>query len=106
MTDILLKVRDLKTYFDTQQGTLHAVDGLSFDIRRGETFALLGESGCGKSMTAMSLMRLVPAPAGQITFFVQPPFVDGWRLLEPLWLSPLRGLSAGSTRNPVSSRAT
>ncbi len=66
MTDILLKVRDLKTYFDTQQGTLRAVDGVSFDIRRGETFALLGESGCGKSMTALSLMQLVPVPAGRI----------------------------------------
>jgi len=66
MTETLLKVRDLKTWFDTPRGTLRAVDGVSFDIRRGETFALLGESGCGKSMTALSLMQLVPQPAGRI----------------------------------------
>lgn len=66
MTDTLLQVRDLKTWFDTPRGTVRAVDGVSFDIRRGETFALLGESGCGKSMTALSLMQLVPSPAGRI----------------------------------------
>jgi len=66
MTETLLKVRDLKTWFDTPRGTLRAVDGVSFDIKRGETFALLGESGCGKSMTALSLMQLVPTPAGRI----------------------------------------
>jgi oligopeptide/dipeptide ABC transporter ATP-binding protein len=66
MTDTLLQIRDLKTWFDTPRGTVRAVDGVSFDIRRGETFALLGESGCGKSMTALSLMQLVPGPAGRI----------------------------------------
>jgi peptide/nickel transport system ATP-binding protein len=66
MSDVLLQVRDLKTWFETRQGNLRAVDGVSFDIRRGETFALLGESGCGKSMTALSLMKLVPEPAGRI----------------------------------------
>ena len=66
MTETLLKIRDLKTWFDTPRGTVRAVDGISFDIRRGETFALLGESGCGKSMTALSIMQLVPAPAGRI----------------------------------------
>ncbi|WP_126455940.1 ABC transporter ATP-binding protein [Sulfuriflexus mobilis] len=66
MTDTLLQIRDLKTWFDTPRGTVRAVDGVSFDIKRGETFALLGESGCGKSMTAFSLMQLVPSPAGRI----------------------------------------
>ncbi|HHH36438.1 MAG TPA: ABC transporter ATP-binding protein [Gammaproteobacteria bacterium] len=66
MTDTLLSVRDLTTVFDTGGRLVHAVDGVSFDIRRGETFALLGESGCGKSITSLSLMRLVPAPAGRI----------------------------------------
>ena len=64
--NILLSVRDLKTWFGSGASVVKAVDGVSFDIRRGETFALLGESGCGKSMTALSLMQLVPAPAGQI----------------------------------------
>lgn len=64
--EVLLSVKDLKTWFETSQGTVRAVDGVSFDIRRGETFAVLGESGCGKSMTALSIMQLVPAPAGRI----------------------------------------
>jgi len=66
MTEILLSIRDLKTWFETSQGTVRAVDGISFEIKRGETFALLGESGCGKSMTALSIMQLVPAPAGRV----------------------------------------
>jgi peptide/nickel transport system ATP-binding protein len=65
MSDVLLQIRDLRTWFDTPRGTVRAVDGVSFDIKRGETFALLGESGCGKSMTALSLMQLVPSPAGR-----------------------------------------
>ncbi|MBK9132492.1 MAG: ABC transporter ATP-binding protein [Gammaproteobacteria bacterium] len=66
MSEPLLRVEGLRTRFETRAGVLHAVDDVSFDIRRGETFALLGESGCGKSMTALSLMRLVPAPAGRV----------------------------------------
>ena len=65
-TDVLLQVSNLKTWFSTSRGSLRAVDGVSFDVRKGETFALLGESGCGKSMTALSIMRLVPQPAGRI----------------------------------------
>jgi peptide/nickel transport system ATP-binding protein len=67
MTTSLLKVENLQTSFATAGGTVRAVDGVSFDIQRGQTFALLGESGCGKSMTALSMMRLVPEPAGRIT---------------------------------------
>ncbi|MEW5757158.1 MAG: ABC transporter ATP-binding protein [Pseudomonadota bacterium] len=66
MNDLLLQVKDLQTWFETESGTARVVDGVSFAIRRGETFALLGESGCGKSMTSLSLMRLVPGPAGRI----------------------------------------
>jgi peptide/nickel transport system ATP-binding protein len=61
--DVLLSVRNLKTYFAGSKGPIRAVDGVSFDIRRGETFALLGESGCGKSMTALSLLQLLPPQA-------------------------------------------
>ena len=67
MSDALLVVEDLHTHFGKGERAVRAVDGVSFEIRRGETFALLGESGCGKSMTALSLMRLLPQPAGHIT---------------------------------------
>jgi len=62
----LLSVRDLKIDFNTSAGVVSAVDGVSFDIGAGEIFALVGESGCGKSTTAFGLMRLVPAP-GEVT---------------------------------------
>jgi len=62
----LLTVSGLKTWFETSDQTVRAVDGVDFTIEKGETFALLGESGCGKSMTSLSLMRLVPEPAGRI----------------------------------------
>jgi oligopeptide/dipeptide ABC transporter ATP-binding protein len=65
MTD-LLEVRGLKTYLDTAQGVVKAVDGVSFDIKEGETVALVGESGCGKTMTALSIMRLIPRPQASI----------------------------------------
>ncbi|MGB0713415.1 MAG: oligopeptide/dipeptide ABC transporter ATP-binding protein, partial [Gammaproteobacteria bacterium] len=63
----LLRVTDLCTRFGDGTDAVHAVDGVSFDIQRGETVALLGESGCGKSMTSLSIMGLVPQPAGRIT---------------------------------------
>ena len=65
MTDTLLKVENLQTWLGSGEHPVRAVDGVDLEIRRGETFALLGESGCGKSMTALSIMRLLP-PAGRI----------------------------------------
>ena len=63
----LLEVRDLRTQFSTGGGIVHAVDGVSWDVQPGETVALVGESGCGKSVSALSIMRLIAAPAGRIT---------------------------------------
>jgi len=62
----LLQVEGLKTYFFTRWGTVKAVDGVSFSLKPGETLGLVGESGCGKSVTALSILRLVPQPAGRI----------------------------------------
>ena len=64
--DNLLEVRDLVTAFDTDAGQLTAVDGVSFPVPRGRTLGIVGESGCGKSVTAMSIMRLLPQPMGKI----------------------------------------
>ena len=64
--NVVLQVEDLHTSFFTRIGELKAVDGVSFYVRAGETFGSVGESGCGKSVTATSLMRLLPEPAGQI----------------------------------------
>jgi len=64
--DVVLDVRDLETVFFTNSGLFRAVDHLSFRVRRGETLAIVGESGCGKSVSALSLMRLVPDPPGRI----------------------------------------
>ena len=62
----LLEVRDLHTQFDTLDGVVRAVDGVSFDLVRGETLGIVGESGCGKSVTALSILRLIPAETGRI----------------------------------------
>ena len=64
--DVVLRVNDLRTYFQTRWGTVKAVDGISFDLRRGETLGIVGESGSGKSVTMLSLMRLIPMPPGRI----------------------------------------
>ncbi len=63
--DIVLSVRDLRTHFLTREGAVRAVDGVSFDVKRGETLCIVGESGCGKSVTALSIMRLVEQDARQ-----------------------------------------
>jgi peptide/nickel transport system ATP-binding protein len=80
----LLKVEDLRTYFYLRGGILKAVDGVSFSLRPQETLAIVGESGCGKSMTALSLMRLIPDPPGRIVGgAVRLDGVDLLRLDEP-----------------------
>ena len=62
----ILEVNDLKTYFGTDEGTVKAVDGVTFHIDRGETLAVVGESGSGKSVTSLSIMRLIASPPGRI----------------------------------------
>ena len=62
----ILKVENLRTYFRTRWGTVKAVDGVNFELRRGETLGIVGESGSGKSVTMLSLMRLIPIPPGRI----------------------------------------
>src|SRR5687767_7182975 len=64
--DVILEVEDLHTYVFTRFGVVKAVDGVSFSLRRGETLGIVGESGCGKTMTALSLLRLTPRPASRI----------------------------------------
>ena len=86
---ILLRVDDLSTWLETGHGVLRVVDGVSFDIARGETFALVGESGSGKSMTALSLMRLLP-DVGQV--------VNGRAMLDGTDLMALSELAMRSVR--------
>src|SRR5687768_5870321 len=82
--DVLLSVEDLKTWFFTDAGVVKAVDGVSYAVGRGRTLGVVGESGCGKSVTALSIMRLIPDPPGRI--------VGGKILLdgEDLVAAPLR----------------
>ncbi len=64
--DVILEVNDLHTYFFNRRGVTKAVDGISFSLRQGETLGIVGESGCGKTMTALSLLGLIPKPAARI----------------------------------------
>ena len=66
MAEPLLQVTDLKTRFHTPEGIVHAVNGISFHLHEGETVAVVGESGCGKSVSMMSLLQLIPVPPGEI----------------------------------------
>jgi oligopeptide transport system ATP-binding protein len=77
----LLEVRDLKTHFFTREGVVQAVDGISFDVEKGKTLGIVGESGCGKSVTALSIMGLIPKPPAKI--------VGGQVLFEGKDLTPL-----------------
>jgi oligopeptide transport system ATP-binding protein len=64
--DIVLQVKNLKTYFHTREGVVKAVDGLTYSVRKGEFVGIIGESACGKSVSAMSILRLIPNPPGVI----------------------------------------
>jgi peptide/nickel transport system ATP-binding protein len=66
LQDIVLEVRNLKTHFFTRDGITRAVDGVSFHVRKGETIAIVGESGCGKSVTSLSILKLIASPPGKI----------------------------------------
>src|SRR5258706_4836954 len=66
MPDLLLDVQGLESVFKTPAGIVHAVNGISFGLKEGETVGVVGESGCGKSVTMMSLLRLIPTPPGLI----------------------------------------
>lgn len=80
MSKVLLEVEDLRTFFFTRRGLVKAVDGISFHVREGETFGLVGESACGKTVTALSILRLLPEPAGRIVGGKI--ILDGTNLLE------------------------
>jgi oligopeptide transport system ATP-binding protein len=67
MPEVLLDVQDLETQFRTSDGTIYAVNGVSFNLHEGETLGIVGESGCGKSVTMLSMLRLIPSPPGKIT---------------------------------------
>src|ERR1700692_3487107 len=86
----LLEVRNLQTHFRTPEGINRAVDGVSFHVDEGETLAIVGESGCGKSVTSMSLMRLIPEPPGKIAGSVRFQGRDLLQLSERE-MRPIRG---------------
>src|SRR5499433_1960059 len=79
----LLEVENLQTHFRTPDGVNRAVDGVSFTVAEGETLAIVGESGCGKSVTASSILRLVPEPPGRIAGSIRFQGTELTRLDEP-----------------------
>src|ERR671931_2774975 len=87
LPDLLLEVRDLRVQFPLDEGTVRAVDGVSYTLRRGRTLGVVGESGCGKSVTAQSILRIVPKPGrvvgGQILFHRRPEHVLDLAHLDP-----------------------
>jgi len=89
--EVLLQVRDLVTAFDADEGQVTAVDGVSFEVHKGRTLGIVGESGCGKSVTAMSIMRLLPQPMGNI--LAGKVFFDGMNLatIEAEKMRDIRG---------------
>src|SRR5690349_7075349 len=66
MPDFLLDIKGLETQFKTPDGVIHAVNGVSFGLKEGETLGVVGESGCGKSVTMLSVMGLIPSPPGKV----------------------------------------
>jgi ABC-type dipeptide/oligopeptide/nickel transport system ATPase component len=103
MGEPLLKVRGLRTWFHTRHGVAKAVDGIDFQVAKGEVLCIVGESGCGKSVTALSIMRLVPPPgrveSGEMQF-------DGRNLLDlsAAEMSALRGAKMSMVfQDPTSS---
>lgn len=94
-TPPVLEVRDIRTRFHTQDGTVHAVNGVSFDLRAGELLGVVGESGSGKSVTMMSLLKLLPMPPAEITSGSA--YFDGHNLiaLSPERIRDVRGRRIG-----------
>ena len=89
----LLAVHDLRTWFDTERGESKAVDGVNFSINSGKTLAIVGESGCGKTVTALSILQLIPQPPGR---FVSGEIRLNGRNLIGLPADQLRGIRGGS----------
>ena len=68
MSEVMLEVKNLKKYFNTPKGLLHAVDGVNFTIEKGKTLGIVGESGCGKSTTGRTILRLLEPTGGEVYF--------------------------------------
>ena len=93
-SEALLDVNDLLVRFRTHDGTIYAVNGISFQLARGERLGLVGESGCGKSVTNLAIIRLLPKPAGRIEGGTV--LFDGGRP-RSRWRNPTSGRSAAAT---------